>query len=73
MLTIFFSDGNNKRENCGIYNVSYINGFELIDTQNYFAEEYVEYGDVKEYLLYFNCETKESNQYFKQGDNYFRC
>lgn len=72
VLGAILSNEKNKEENIGIYNVNQINGYNLIELKNYDDAINSDYKNVKEYLLNLECDVKESNQFFKSGDNYFR-
>lgn len=66
----FFADEENIQNAIGVYNVNAIREYEIQDLDEN-IDEYCGYVNVKSYLVYMDCEVKESTQYFKEGSNYF--
>lgn len=70
-LSKFFSDEENLQKGIGVYNVISIQEYALEKLDACIDIDY-EFEEVKRYLLYMDCEVKESTQYFKEGGNYFQ-
>ena len=68
----FFSNSNNQVLGNGIYNVTEIKTYSLELLENDSETDDQNYSDIAAYLVYLECSVKESNQFFKEGDNYLK-
>lgn len=71
-LEEFFQGEVNKSERNGVYNVEYIHAYEIIEMESVDQVSTWTADEIASYLVYMDCDVYESNQYYKEGSNFFK-
>lgn len=71
-LTHILEQPESQTNYVGVYNVSGISNIDITEVSNrYMVVDYPDFDDIKSYLVRMDCNVHHSNEFFKEGINFF--